>query len=128
MSRGHGRFQRHGLCVPIEEWSQARTALVSQQISGEESIARWYWPTRHLGWPSTLVISVFSLIYGIPPKEILEECRAKSIVTIAAATTSDEAASLQEAGVDAIAASGFEAGGHRGSFLQAAEGAEAVQM
>jgi len=75
-----------------------------------------------------LVITVFSLIYGIPAKEILEECRAKSIVTIAAATTSDEAASLQEAGVDAIAASGFEAGGHRGSFLQAAEGAEAVQM
>jgi nitronate monooxygenase len=33
----------------------------------------------------------------------------------------DEAAVLQEAGVDAIAASGFEAGGHRGSFLRAAE-------
>ena len=28
---------------------------------------------------------------------------------------------LQEAGVDAIVASGFEAGGHRGSFLRAAE-------
>ncbi len=66
-------------------------------------------------------VPVFSFIYGIPPKEILEECRAKSIVTIGAATTPDEAAALQEAGVDAIAASGFEAGGHRGSFLRAAE-------
>ena len=37
------------------------------------------------------------------------------------ATTPDEAAALQEAGVNAIAASGFEAGGHRGSFLRAAE-------
>ncbi len=40
---------------------------------------------------------------------------------IGAATTPDEAAALQEAGVDAIAASGFEAGGHRGSFLLPAE-------
>src|SRR5437016_8970680 len=66
-------------------------------------------------------VPVFSFIYGIPPQEILEECRAKSIVTIGTATTPDEAAALQEAGVDAIAASGFEAGGHRGSFLRAAE-------
>ena len=49
------------------------------------------------------------------------ECRAKGIVVIGAATTPDEAAALQEAGVDAIAASGFEAGGHRGSFLLPAE-------
>ncbi len=66
-------------------------------------------------------VPVFSFIYGIPPREILQECRAKSIITIGAATTPDEAAALQEAGVDAIAASGFEAGGHRGSFLRAAE-------
>src|SRR5882757_6841752 len=61
-------------------------------------------------------VPVFSFIYGIPPQEILEECRTKGIVTIGAATTPDEAAALQEAGVDAIVASGFEAGGHRGSF------------
>jgi nitronate monooxygenase len=66
-------------------------------------------------------VPVFSFIFGIPPREILEECRAKGIVTIGAATTPDEAAALQEAGVDAIAASGFEAGGHRASFLRAAE-------
>src|SRR5689334_10506797 len=66
-------------------------------------------------------VSAFSFIFGIPPREILEECRAKRIVTIGAATTPDEAAALQEAGVDAIVASGFEAGGHRGSFLRAAE-------
>jgi len=66
-------------------------------------------------------VPVFSFIFGIPPKEILDECRAKSIVTIGTATTPDEAVALQEAGVDAIVASGFEAGGHRGSFLRAAE-------
>src|ERR1700676_3081029 len=67
------------------------------------------------------MVPVFSFIYGIPPREILEECRAKRIVTIGTATTPEEAAVLQEAGVDAIVASGFEAGGHRGSFLRAAE-------
>src|SRR6202162_4738432 len=66
-------------------------------------------------------VPVFSFIFGIPPREVLEECRAKSIVTIGTATTPDEGAALEEAGVDAIVASGFEAGGHRGSFLRAAE-------
>src|SRR2546421_5383518 len=66
-------------------------------------------------------VPVFSFIYGIPLQEILEECWAKHIVTIGTATTPEEGAALQEAGVDAIVASGFEAGGHRGSFLRGAE-------
>ena len=66
-------------------------------------------------------VPVFSFIFGIPPREILEECRAKRIVTIGTATTPEEGAALEEAGVDVIVASGFEAGGHRGSFLRAAE-------
>ena len=66
-------------------------------------------------------VPAFSFIFGIPAREILEECRAKAIATIGTATTPDEAAALQEAGVDAVVASGFEAGGHRGSFLRPAE-------
>jgi nitronate monooxygenase len=66
-------------------------------------------------------VPVFSFIFGIPPKEILDECRAKGIVLIGTATTPDEAVELEKAGVDIIVASGFEAGGHRGSFLRAAE-------
>jgi nitronate monooxygenase len=66
-------------------------------------------------------VPVFSFIFGIPPREILDECRRKNIVTIGTATTRDEAVALNDAGVDAIVASGFEAGGHRGSFLRPAE-------
>ena len=66
-------------------------------------------------------VPVFSFIFGIPPREMLDECRRKRIVTIGTATSPDEAAALDEAGVDAIVASGFEAGGHRGSFLRPAE-------
>ena len=66
-------------------------------------------------------VPVFSFIFGIPPREMLAECRRKRIITIGTATSPAEAAALEEAGVDAIVASGFEAGGHRGSFLRAAE-------
>ncbi|WP_158821156.1 nitronate monooxygenase family protein [Granulicella sp. S156] len=66
-------------------------------------------------------ISVFSFIYGIPSKQILDEFRRQGVALIGTATTVDEAVALEQAGVDVIAASGFEAGGHRGSFLQASE-------
>lgn len=66
-------------------------------------------------------VPVFSFIYGVPPREIVHDCRARHITTIGTATTPDEATALQEAGVDVIVASGFEAGGHRGSFLRPAE-------
>jgi nitronate monooxygenase len=66
-------------------------------------------------------VPVFSFIYGIPPKELLDEARHRHVVTIGTATTPDEANALARAGVDAIVASGFEAGGHRGSFLRRAE-------
>jgi nitronate monooxygenase len=85
---------------------------------------RPYSPTRFEDQARVLLdakVPAFSFIFGIPPGEMLEECRAKGIVTIGTATTPEEAVALQEAGVDAIAASGFEAGGHRGSFLRSAE-------
>lgn len=63
----------------------------------------------------------FSFVFGIPSREVLKECRRLGIKTIGAATTIDEALALQEAGVDLIVASGFEAGGHRPSFLRPAE-------
>ena len=66
-------------------------------------------------------VPVFSFIFGIPPTDIMQECRAAGIITIGTATTPDEATALEEAGADAIVASGFEAGGHRGSFLRTAE-------
>ncbi|WP_421939776.1 NAD(P)H-dependent flavin oxidoreductase [Pedobacter sp.] len=64
---------------------------------------------------------VFSFMFGTPSADILEQCRRLGIITIGAATTLDEALVLESAGVDLIIASGFEAGGHRPSFLTSAE-------
>ncbi len=65
--------------------------------------------------------SVFSFVFGIPSAEILKECRRRGIVTLGAATTVEEALANEEAGVDLVLATGFEAGGHRPSFLKRAE-------
>ena len=64
---------------------------------------------------------VFSFVFGIPERRILEECRRLGIVTVGAATTLAEAEALDAAGVDLIVATGLEAGGHRVSFLAPAE-------
>lgn len=64
---------------------------------------------------------VFSFMFGVPSANVLEQCRKSGIVTVGAATTLDEAVFLDHAGVDMIIASGFEAGGHRPSFLTNAE-------
>ncbi|HEX2628762.1 MAG TPA: nitronate monooxygenase [Chitinophagaceae bacterium] len=64
---------------------------------------------------------LFSFTFGIPSNDMLEQCRKLGIKTAGAATTLDEAVALEAAGVDIIIASGFEAGGHRPSFIDTAE-------
>ena len=66
---------------------------------------------------------VFSFVFGVPTRAVLAECRRRGIVTVGAATSVAEARLLEEAAVDLIVASGFEAGGHRPSFLARAEDA-----
>jgi nitronate monooxygenase len=64
---------------------------------------------------------VFSFVYGVPEPSILQECRKRGIITAATVTTADEAEFVAQAGVDCIVASGFEAGGHKISFLKPPE-------
>jgi len=64
---------------------------------------------------------VFSFVFGIPSAEILQACKKRGIVTLGAATTVEEALAAEDAGVDLVVATGFEAGGHRPSFLKDAE-------
>ncbi len=64
---------------------------------------------------------VFSFIFGIPPRTVLEECRNRGIITMGTATTADEAVAIEAAGADIVIASGAEAGGHRAAFLRHAD-------
>jgi nitronate monooxygenase len=95
-----------------------------ESVGGVKPSYRPYEPIRFEDQVQVLLdegISAFSFIYGIPSKQILDEFRRKGIALIGTATTVDEAIVLEQAGVDVIAASGFEGGGHRGSFLQPSE-------
>ena len=104
--------------------SLAPLAKHIESVGGDKPSHRPYEPIRFEDQVQVLLdegISAFSFIYGIPSKQTLDEFRRRGIALIGTATTVDEAISLEQAGVDVIAASGFEAGGHRGSFLQSSE-------
>ena len=62
---------------------------------------------------------VVSFHFGLPSIELLTRVREWRPLVLSSATTVDEARWLEANGVDAIIAQGFEAGGHRGMFLQA---------
>jgi nitronate monooxygenase len=58
---------------------------------------------------------VFSFTFGIPP------LAGVTGLLLGTATTVAEAVALERAGVDAVVAQGYEAGGHRGTFLAPVE-------
>ncbi|MDR6412791.1 nitronate monooxygenase [Paraburkholderia terricola] len=59
---------------------------------------------------------VVSFHFGLPTAERIVELREAGVVTLATATSLEEAKLIEQAGVDAIVAQGIEAGGHRGIF------------
>jgi nitronate monooxygenase len=59
---------------------------------------------------------VFSFVFGLLDRNYLKECQKLGIMTMGTATTLEEGFALQDSGVDAIVAQGFEAGGHHGIF------------
>ena len=66
--------------------------------------------------------AVVSFVYGVPAADLIDRAHRRGVHVIATATTVAEAAALDDAGVDAIVASGAEAAGHRVSFLRPADG------
>lgn len=60
--------------------------------------------------------AVVSFHFGLPDTTFLRALREVSIRTLATATCLDEAHRVEQAGIDAVVAQGFEAGGHRGVF------------
>jgi len=60
--------------------------------------------------------AVVSFHFGLPPAHFIARLKAAGIVLFSSATSLDEAEQAAAAGVDAIVAQGYEAGGHRGVF------------
>ena len=60
--------------------------------------------------------AVVSFHFGLPPEEQVRALKQAGIILFGSATSLAEARQLAEAGIDAIVAQGYEAGGHRGMF------------
>ncbi len=120
-------MEDEGASTSTEEAFHRSLAPLAKHIESMEGAKPTYLPYEAIRFEDQVQvlldegISAFSFIYGIPSKGILDDFRRQGIALIGTATTVDEAIALEQAGVDVIAASGFEAGGHRGSFLQSSE-------
>jgi nitronate monooxygenase len=60
--------------------------------------------------------AVVSFHFGLPSADVIDSYKRAGIKLFASATSIDEVERAAEAGVDAIVAQGYEAGGHRGTF------------
>jgi nitronate monooxygenase len=60
--------------------------------------------------------AVVSFHFGLPDRDRIEALRAAGIVLLATATNLEEGKAIAAAGIDAVVAQGYEAGGHRGVF------------
>jgi nitronate monooxygenase len=60
--------------------------------------------------------AVVSLHFGLPPADMIAALKGAGITLFATATSLAEAEAAVAAGIDAIVAQGWEAGGHRGIF------------
>jgi nitronate monooxygenase len=59
---------------------------------------------------------VVSFHFGVPPPERVRALRDAGIILLASATNPQEAQAVADAGIHAVVAQGYEAGGHRGVF------------
>lgn len=60
--------------------------------------------------------AIVSFHFGLPARDRIEALHAAGIVLLATATNLDEGKAIAAAGIDAVVAQGYEAGGHRGMF------------
>ena len=60
---------------------------------------------------------VISFHFGLPEEKLVQKIRDMGAKIVSSATSVDEARWLEDRGCDAIVAQGYEAGGHRGTFL-----------
>jgi nitronate monooxygenase len=64
--------------------------------------------------------AVVSFHFGLPPEDQIRALKQAGIILFGSATSLAEARQLSDAGIDAVVAQGYEAGGHRGMFDYAA--------
>src|SRR3546814_14786622 len=72
-------------------------------------------PDARAQWDAVLHVAptAISCVYGVPSADLVRGAHERGVAVIGTATTVAEAVALEAGGVDAVVATGFEAGGHR---------------
>ena len=112
----------------IERWRAALAPLHEQlglSLPTQVAAGRQPFDAEALAAVEALRPQLVSFHFGLPDASLLERVKATGAFVLSSATTVAEARWLQARGADAIIAQGWEAGGHRGMFLDTDVGAQA---
>jgi len=63
-------------------------------------------------------VRIVSFTFGVLAEDVIRRLKRRGVVLMGTATSVAEAGVLEESGIDVVVAQGYEAGGHRGSFLE----------
>lgn len=106
IARFDERFRRFDAAPPAE------LSEIYQTFCGNDAMLEVLLATR----PAAV-----SFHFGLPSEPFIQRLKSSGIVTLATATSPEEAQVIEAAGIDFIVAQGIEAGGHRGIFNPQAE-------
>ncbi len=106
-------------------WLEALTPLFREHGAEPPTALREIYKTILADAPMQALLAeaappVVSFHFGLPGPDFVAALKAAGGVLIASATSLDEALAARRAGMDAVVAQGYEAGGHRGVFDPAA--------
>jgi nitronate monooxygenase len=99
----------------LESYSKQRSLPFNKRTAAE---FRFYSYREQLDILLEEMPRIVSFTFGVLAADVVRKLKDRGIVLIGTATSVAEAKVLADAGIDVIVAQGYEAGGHRGSFLQ----------
>ncbi|MBS1605141.1 MAG: nitronate monooxygenase [Bacteroidetes bacterium] len=99
----------------LESYARQRSLPFSRRTAGE---FRFYSYREQIDTLLEEDVRIVSFTFGVPAPDVISRLKDRGVILIGTATSVAEAVALADAGVDAVVAQGYEAGGHRGSFLE----------
>jgi len=99
----------------LEDYAKRRSLPFNKRTAAE---FRFYGYREQIDTLLEEDVRIVSFTFGVLAADVIRRLKEKGVILIGTATTVAEAKVLADAGIDLIVAQGYEAGGHRGSFLQ----------
>ncbi|KAB8030697.1 NAD(P)H-dependent flavin oxidoreductase [Fluviispira multicolorata] len=109
-SKKRAKYTKPEILTRIEkELNIYKTKIMTAEIN-EENDAKIDFIIKH-------GVKIVSFTFGLPKQKWIDKLKENNIYIIGSCTNLLEAKAIEESGCDAVVVQGFEAGGHRGSFL-----------